>query len=97
MVQGILLVLPASLERSDSSVPFVMSTQAITCARDTECGIASREIRLSMDRSHYPLSLRPLHVADEGPEEVQSRLDFQRSDNAPTAIWSPLRSILTDP
>jgi hypothetical protein len=97
MIEWIFFVRPASFERLDARVPFVVAAQAKPPTRHPEGRIAPGEIGLTMDRFHYVPSLPPFDVADKGPEEVQYSLDLQRGDDTPSSVWPPVSLVLTDP
>jgi len=97
MIEWIFFVLPASFERPDASVPFVVAAQAKLRTRHPKGRIAPGEIGLTMDRFHHVPSLAPFDVADKGPEEMQYSLDLQRGDDTPSSVWPPVRPVPTDP
>src|SRR5439155_25755193 len=86
MILRIFLIPPATLERPDPRVPLVVATPAVAGARNSECGIAAWKVRLRMDHFHHLLRLRPLHIADERPKQVQAELHSRRSEDTPTSV-----------
>jgi len=67
-----------------------MTVEAVTRPWDTERGIASREIRLRMNHLRHKSRLRPLHLANERPQEMQSELHADRGANTPTSVGPPI-------
>ena len=76
MVEWIFFVLPASFERLEARVPFVVAAQAKPRTRHPKDRVAPGEIGLTMDRFHDVPGLAPFDVADKRPEEVQYSLDL---------------------
>jgi hypothetical protein len=71
VIQWILFVLPSSFERADARVPLVVATQTVACTCNSESGIPTNELGLREYDLHRMAGLRPLHVSEKRPQDVE--------------------------
>src|SRR6266550_433157 len=86
VVQGILFVLPAPLERPQAGIPLVMSPEAETGPGHPEGGVSPRQIRLRVDDLQDSLRLGSLDATDKRPQQMQAELHIRRRGDSPTPV-----------
>src|SRR6267142_2694724 len=95
MIQRIFVVLPPPFERPHARVPLVVSAQAITCACDAKCRVASNKIWLRQDYLHRLRPLGTFHLSDERPEQMERPEYLVDRKDPPTAIGLARRLCLS--